>query len=292
MTGEVQARLLAAVYACLRPLARILLRSGISYKQFADVAKRAFVYESFAEKDAKGRPINASRVAVRTGLSRKEVRKLLDEAGATVSAIPELNHSGPPAKVLHAWHMDRRFVNENGVPRDLYFDRGHPCFCELVRAVAGDVPPGAVRAELKRAGAIEDLSDGCIRAVKRYFVPGDFDEKAITVISGILYPLTAGIDHNANPARKTEGFIQRFAYSDRMGPVDMQLFRKWARSESTKFIESMDDWLATNEKGVQDGGVRGGGAIAGVGVFYFEGPSADRVSDEHLLPGNDAPAHK
>ena len=51
----------------------------------------------------------------------------------------------------------------------------------------------------------------------------------------------------------------------------------------------MDDWLATNEKGVQDGGVRGGDSIAGVGVFYFEGPSADRVSDGTLVAGQRLP---
>jgi len=278
MNGEVQERILASVYACLRPLARILLRSGISYKQFADTAKRAFVHESFAEKDARGRPINASRVAVRTGLSRKEVRRLLDTGGLSDDAGigTSVNHSGPPAKVLHAWHMDRRFLKENSAPLDLAFDEADPSFCDVVRAVAGDVPPGAVRAELKRAGAIVDLDDGRIQVVKRYFVPGDFDEKAITVISGILFPLTAGIDHNANPSRNAEGFIQRFAYSDRIDRSAVPVFRSWARDEATRFIESVDDWLASNEKDGQDQGNAASRDIVGVGVFYYEGPPAEQ----------------
>ena len=284
MSSDVQGRLLAAVYTCLRPLARILLRSGISYKQFADVAKRAFVHESSSETDARGRPINTSRVAVRTGLSRKEVRKLLETAGelAAPNTGKFLNHSGPPAKVLHVWHMDRRFLNDQGSPLDLPFDDGSPCFCDLVRAVAGDVPPGAVRAELKRAGAIVDLDDGLIHPVKRYFVPGDFDEKAITVISGILFPLTAGIDHNANPRRKVDGFIQRFAYSDRIDGADVPVFRRWARIEATRFIESMDDWLATNEQADHTRGEAGAGKIVGVGVFYYEGPPAESASPAQL----------
>jgi hypothetical protein len=181
--------------------------------------------------------------------------------------------------------MDRRFLRPNGAPRDLSFDDDGPSFCDLVRAVAGDVPPGAVRAELKRAGAIEDLENGEIRVIKRYFVPGDFDEKAIAVISAILYPLTAGIDHNANPARKSEGFIQRFAYSDRLGRDGVPEFRKWARSESTKFIESMDDWLASNEQPVEDPGSATDDSIVGVGVFYFEGPPAEKIAGKPKLVG-------
>jgi hypothetical protein len=286
MTGDVQERLLAAVYTCLRPLARILLRSGVSYRQFADVAKRAFVFESFAEKDSRGRPINTSRVAVRTGLSRKEVRKLLETSLEIVgsSSGVTLNHSGPPAKVLHAWHMDRRFLSDNGTPLDLPFDNGAPCFCDLVRAVAGDVPPGAVRAELKRAGAIVDLEDGLVRVVKRYFVPGNFDEKAITVISGILFPLTAGIDHNANPVRNADGFIQRFAYSDRVDAANVPVFRKWARIEATQFIESIDDWLAKNEQRERPDVDRGDERIVGVGVFYYEGPPAESSAPDRLVP--------
>lgn len=280
MNGEVQVRLLASVYSCLRPLARILLRSGVSYRQFSEAAKRAFVHESFAEKDLRGRPINASRVAVRTGLSRKEVRRLL-ESGEWVpsdGAVACVDQSGPPSKVLHAWHTERRFLSTSGLPLNLPFDSGSPSFCDVVRAVAGDVPPGAVRAELKRAGAIADLEDGRIRVLKRYFVPGDFDEKAITVISGILFPLTAGVDHNSNPGRSGEGFIQRFAFSDRIDPASVPTFRKWSRAEATRFVESMDDWLASNESrasAYQDSGQRD---IVGVGVFYYEGPSADQPS--------------
>jgi len=285
MTGDVQERLLVAVYTCMRPLARILLRSGVSYRQFADVAKRAFVYESFAAKDSRGRPINTSRVAVRTGLSRKEVRKLLETSGELVgsSSGMTLNHSGPPAKVLHAWHMDRRFLSDAGTPLDLPFDSGAPCFCDLVRAVAGDVPPGAVRAELKRAGAIVETENGLVRVVKRYFVPGDFDEKAITVISGILFPLTAGIDHNADPGRKADGFIQRFAYSDRIDAKNVPVFRRWARVEATRFIELMDDWFATNEQPERPDADRGDGRIVGVGVFYYEGQPAESSAPDRLV---------
>lgn len=272
-----QLRMLNALYACLIPISRLLLRSGITYRQFADVAKRAFVHEALAETDARGRPANTSRVAVKTGLSRKEVRRVRDAIEATTkSAVSDsADHSGPPARVLHAWHVDPRFVDELGVPRVLAFEDGPASFTALVHAVAGDVPPGAVRAELRRAGAIVELDDGRIRVTKRHFVPGNVDERAITTISGMFFPLAAGLVHNTNPSRNTDGFIQRFAFSDKLPPALVPAFRHWARAESTRFIESMDDWLAAHEESGSSTTDPSGVAFrTGVGVFYYEGPPA------------------
>lgn len=277
MNSEIQIRLLNALYACLIPISRLLLRSGITYKQFADVAKRAFIREAFSETDARGRKANTSRVAVKTGLSRKEVRKFreLIETEASTGIFDSVDHSGPPARVLHAWHVDERFVGEHGVPRVLAFEGEPNSFTALVHAVAGDVPPGAVRAELRRAGAVVELEDGGMKVTKRYYVPGNVDERAITTISGMFFPLAAGLAHNTNPTRNSDGFIQRFAFSDKLAAPLVPAFRYWARAEATRFIESMDDWLAAHEERDAIFKRPEGPFRAGIGVFYYEGPPAE-----------------
>jgi len=288
MNDTIQLRMLNAVYACMLPLARLLLRSGITYKQFELVAKRAFVREAAADPESRGRPTNTSRVAVKTGISRKEVKKIRDALAAepVSGAGSSADQSGPPARVLHAWHVDRRFAGKDGKPRDLEFQDDVGGFCALVRAVAGDVPPGAVRTELKRAGAVVDLEDGKLRAVKRYYVPGNVDEKAITVMSGMVFPLTCGVVHNSDPARTAEGFIQRFAFSESLDSVAVPAFRKWSREQATRFIEQMDDWLAENEVADGQGSAERSVAnrTAGIGVFYYEGPSAEGAINEKLTP--------
>ena len=45
---------MTAMYACMRPLARVMLRSGIT-RILLEVAKSAFVHEAMLERDAKGR---------------------------------------------------------------------------------------------------------------------------------------------------------------------------------------------------------------------------------------------
>lgn len=276
MNSDVQSRLLGAIYACMRPLAKVLLRSGITYRGFAEVAKRAFVHEAMLERDSKGRTTNTSRIAVRTGLSRKDVRRVCEDGVIGPHAIStSVDSSGPPARVLYAWHSDPRFVEPTGEPKDLIFEGLSPSFTDIVRAVGGDVPPGAVRAELFRASAIVELENSLLRPVKRYFVPGDFDEKAITILSGILFPLIAGVDHNSNPSRQLDaGFIQRFSYG-KLSQEQQPEFRGWSREEATKFIESIDDWLVSH--GAEPTCTESNDIISGVGVFFYEGPPADRL---------------
>jgi hypothetical protein len=270
MNTELQTRLLRSVYACVRPLARLLLRSGVTCKTFGEIAKTAFVHEAMLESDSKARLTNTSRVAVRTGLSRKEVRRIL-EAGASQEV--RVDHFGPPARVLDVWHSDARFVDASGLPRDMPFEGETPSFSDVVRAAGGDVPPGAVRAELIRASAVVELDNGHLRPTKRYFVPGDFDEKAITILSGILFPMIAGVDHNSNPGRTTPGFIQRFAFMN-LPQHSRSEFRTWSRQEATSFIEAMNKKL-TSLVQLGDAADSADGVISGIGVFYYEGLQAE-----------------
>lgn len=277
MSDDVQRRLLQSVYACMRPLARLLIRSGITYKQFGEVAKKAFVHEALLETDDRGRRTNASRMAVRTGLSRKEIRRVIALKGPVydLKLADLVDHSGPLARILHAWHSFPDFCGEDGQPIDVPFDDEGPSFTKLVKLVAGDVPAGAVRAELKRAGAIQELNGGRLRVKKRHFVPEAFDEKAITVLSGMLFPLTAGIEYNSSTRRGPEGFIQRFAFSDHLDPSDVPVFRRWSREQARAFAEAMNDWLAENETREVARDSKGHHIRAGVGVFYYEGPTAE-----------------
>jgi hypothetical protein len=96
----------------------------------------------------------------------------------------------------------------------------------------------------------------------------------------MVFPMAAGVAHNSDPLRESEGFIQRFAFSDSLDDSMVPRFRQWSRIEATKFIEAMDDWLAQHEsEAPADGGEAR--TTAGIGVFYYEGPKAETVIQEH-----------
>lgn len=280
MKSEIQERVLVATIACLRPLARVLLRSGVNYRQFADIAKSAFIEEALAERDARGRQANVSRIAVRTGLSRKEISRIRDQRmlGESRTAAPEnvVRSSGHAARALQLWHSNSRFLLNDGSPRDLPFTGEGESFTSLVRLVGGDIPAGAVRAELTGAGAVVELPTGQLRPVKRYFVPGNVDEELVVGLTHIVHPVIEGLARNTGVTKK-DPFIQRLAYSDRLSPAALPLFRQIARVRCADFVQSIDDWLGSNE--IRMEGQTEATTRVGVGVFYYEGdPPPEQLS--------------
>ena len=174
MQEEQQKKVLRACQLVFRPLVKILLRYGIGFSEFAETVKTAYVDVASTEFGIRGRPTNISRIAVMTGLTRKEVRRLRTkiEGGEDSLKIK----ATPITEVLHQWHSDPEFLDEKGRPRELQFSDGAPTFSKLVKKHGGDIPPGAMRTELKRVGAVEEGQDGVLRATSRTVIPVDSDE--------------------------------------------------------------------------------------------------------------------
>lgn len=271
MNSNLQVRLLQCIAHCLRPLVRIMLRSGIGYPQFAELAKLAFVREALGEKDNRGRSTNLSRVAIRTGISRKEVSRLSarcemgDPAASLARAVDY--HSLHAARVLQLWHADQRFLDEHGAPLLLPFSDQGTSFSSIVKAAGGDVPAGAVRAELLAADAVLEAEGGALMPTKRHFVPADVGEELLVGFTHMVIPVLEGLARNTDD-RCVAPFIQRLVYSDRLSPAAVPLFRQVARDRVTGFVQSVDDWLSPNETDDADGDKP---YRFGIGVFYYEG---------------------
>ena len=93
MQNDIQRQILGAFLIALRPMARILLKFGIGFREFSEVMKTAFVDVATRDFGLRGRPTNISRVAVMTGLTRKEVRRLREklESGDNAVVVKSMN---------------------------------------------------------------------------------------------------------------------------------------------------------------------------------------------------------
>lgn len=291
MKNPIHLRLLGVLEPCLRLLARLMLRSGIGYTQFAEMAKHAFVEEALAERDIRGRATNVSRVAIRTGISRKEVARIrsaiLDRAQQQVAPTDDAPDSGHAARVLQLWHADPRFVDSAGRPSDLPLSGEGNTFSSLVRAAGGDVPPGAVRAELLDAEAVVEMNDGRIRPTKRHFVPADVGEDLLVGFAHFVEPVLTGLARNTD-RNCSQPFFQRLAYSERLTASSVPLFRTLSTELSSSFLQAVDDWLSVNESKLDlpSSSLHG----VGVGVFYYESPATvDADEEQEAHPGVDSP---
>lgn len=250
----------------LLPFARTLLRAGVSYREYEKLARAAFVLSAYKDFGLRGRETNTSRVAHMTGLSRKEVKRVRDECTVSIDPDSEWQGVDRPGDVLHGWYTDPEFLTAHGSPRRLVATGE---FTELVRRYGADIPPGAVRAELKRVGAILEHPDGTVEPLKRHYVPVEALDKLKTALDFTLFGLMNNIGHNANPRRKGAGHLQRFASSDFIPISQLERVRTELRQEGESFVRRMDEILAHYEEpGPKSEHVTR--KHLGIGVFYYE----------------------
>jgi Family of unknown function (DUF6502) len=271
MSNPIHSSILRALFVAVKPLARALLRAGIGYREFADVAKAAFIHEASKEFGLRGRPTNISRVAVMTGITRKEVKSLRDQniQNSFSGSISE----SPASIVLSRWFSDSRFCDSSGDPKILSYDDVDDSFTQLIRTYAGDIPPGAMRSELKRVGAIIELPDKKLRVVKRYFVPTGVDDRLMIGLVDVAGPSLETLAHNCDPNRKASPRIHRVASFDNVPRSLLPLIESEATLRLGELAESFDSYLLNvSEIPCQAEDVPKSGIQAGIGLFYFERP--------------------
>ena len=270
MQDAVQKEILKAFFLVLKPMARMLLRFGVSYKDFNEIVKTAFVDVASADYGIRGRPTNISRVAVMTGMTRKEVRRIRDSLTSGEEVV-QVRH-GPLMQLIHNWFVDERFLDHNGQPATLPFLGKGATFEGLVRATGGDIPPGAIRTELKRVGAVVENSDGSLTVVKRSFRPIDAHDNLVGTLVHCVYPLMANMADNTNP--DYDGFRHPVtaAYTLAVSESEVPRLRRISAKRITDFAESMDDVFASYEM-LRDDGTQSDDEETGcihVCAFYYE----------------------
>ena len=159
-TYDVKRDLLAAFRSLMTPLIRILLRSGITFQEFGGVLKDVYVTVCAQEMALPGRKLTLSRVAIATGLPRREVAKIVRNEGKTQWGV--WSNAGLAASVLEVWHTDSKFLAPYGYPRDLKIDGTDevPTFEDLARRFSTDVPHEILVGELVRVGAAPAVAVG------------------------------------------------------------------------------------------------------------------------------------
>jgi hypothetical protein len=265
MTETVRNGILKALFVALRPIAKCLLRAGVGYKEFSTLAKLAFVEVASEEFGLRGRPTNRSRVAAMTGLSRKEVRKLRESNPDFIAEISI--RESPLSLILHRWSSVSEYLDEVGAPRVLSYNNGENSFSALVASSVGDIPPGAMRTELKRVGAVTELADKSLRLEKRHFVPSGIDEKLKLGLEGSIHSLCDTVEHNCNPARKEAPRFQRLVSVDDFPADQLAYVQTIAGDRLQAFSEEFDDLLSTLEE--KSEGTRSGIQV-GIGLYYYE----------------------
>ncbi|MBR9813415.1 hypothetical protein GYB61_06100 [bacterium] len=257
-----------AIRQLLRPLVRILLRQGLSFNEFAELAKREFMEIAWDEFTPEGSRPSDSRVAIMTGLTRKEVKRLREMRNEADSDEHQAQYKNRASRVLSGWYRDPEFCGDDGAPRTLPMDGDDNSFAQLVKRYSGDMPPRAMLDELKRVGAVTALDDGQIQVNSRSYVPSADDPEVIRLFGDSVSDLINTWSHNLE-AQNGDKWLQRHVRSPRVSKRAIPLFKRLARDNGQQFLETLEDWLLSHEP-ARSSDARDDKTEVGVGIYFFD----------------------
>jgi hypothetical protein len=168
----------------LTELAVVLLQAGVTPKHFGELAKQAFVEAAGTLSQFRNGKINRSRVAVMTGLSRSEVKRLL--SGQISMKAPISAQQSRGERVISGWMSDHRFLDGRGRPLRLPIAGGRVSFTSLVKQFGGDVPHRAVLEELRRLRVVRQIGNRLELDARRQLPGGRASASLLSLIPVLI----------------------------------------------------------------------------------------------------------
>lgn len=258
LTEHVRRALVRIVY----PLVRILLRYGVAYDEFAALAKRAYVEVAQDEFSLTARPASKSRIALLTGINRREVARVLEQPPEFAGdGLEALNRS---ARIVANWIRDPQFQDVAGAPAELPATGDGASFEALVRKYGGDIPAMAVLRELKNAGAVSETSDGRWRLASAGYVPTGSEIDKLDLLGIDVGALMGTINHNL--LGETAPRFQRKVSFRRLSPAGIEALQAFAADKGQQLLLELDAELAPHDLPDDEAG---DGHFAGLGIYLF-----------------------
>jgi hypothetical protein len=264
MTETVQQALHSAVLRLLRPLVRVLLRHGMAYGTFAELARKAYVDEGFEHVAASGRRASISSVSALTGLTRKEARRL-QELDVHDGHDSERRYNRA-IRVVSGWLADSRFLAADGQPADLPLE-GEDSFATLVKDYSGDIPPVAMLAVLETSQTVTREGDR-VRLEERAYMPTHTPVERLHILGRDPGELIRTISHNL-AAEKPARVFQRKVSNPAVREDALQAFRELSNRKSQELLEEYHRWLSAQEVEAENPEA-GKPHYVAVGIYYYD----------------------
>jgi len=258
------ATLQKAVTRMLAPLVRVLLRHGISHAEFASWAKQTYVEEANTHFGIDGKRPTVSRLAIVTGINRKEVKRIID---LPPDAEPSVAKHNRAIRVVTGWLQDSEFNDASGEPLPLDYGDAESSFNILVKRYGGDVPARAVLDELSRVGTVV-RSENRITLAEKGYVPHESEEAMLDLFATSARDLLTTLDHNVSGEGKPR--LQMSVAYDDVGAEAVAAFRKLSSKKALSLLRDLDGELSQHDrtKNPQAGGT--GRFRTGLGVYLIE----------------------
>ncbi len=246
MGQEVKDHLRRALALMFKPLVRLLIAQGVTHADFSETAKEVYVEVALRHFEREGR-INKSRVAILTGLTRKEVKNVIDR---TLQSRKKEGTLSRPERVLTGWFSDPKYTGPYGIPLELPYDNKEegPSFLELVKQYSGDMAPRQMLNELLLSGSVVEVENR-YKAVRRDYKFSALSPEFINRLGDVGYRVFSTAAKNIDKEKVGTGYFDRMVFADEgCTDEDVQEFDKYIKVRGQELLEEIDIWFSSLPK--------------------------------------------
>lgn len=265
MSELLKLSLAKSILGILRPMVRLLIRFEFTHLELSELVRQTYVEVADTDLAIDGQLMTVSRVAVLTGLSRKEVvrlRLVLEDGAPSMKQAPNRAQ-----RVVQGWLVDKEFLDRKKNPKVLPIKGEKGSFVALVKRYSGDITYGAILDELNRTGVTSQSDTTHVALVNSAYIPHENDLEQVRILSLCVSDLfkTAVSNIDAEPGDKR---FQRQVTYNRLDKVSADEFRLYSEEKAAALIDDLNKFLAKKRRNSVK--TRGASMRIGMGVYSLE----------------------
>jgi hypothetical protein len=257
--------LLASYRRLLGPLIRILIRNGVSFDEFSEIAKRTYCEVASREFRVTKTTSSLTRVSALTGLDEAEVSTVRD---SEKHKTQEENTLDGIVRVLAAWHTDNNYTGPYGVPIELKFEgQNQTNFSHLAREHFPGAAPRTLLDELVRNKLVIETELGWYKVLARNYRPMGTAPDGLEHLARTFTDMVNTLDHNLLESDGRKKLFERQVYTeDGIKEEDLPRFQAFAKARASILLDEIDNWLTQLEKPEKK---KGQTVTTGLGIFNY-----------------------
>lgn len=245
MTIKTPISIINALENCLKPIARLCIHFGIDHRNLSEMLKAAFVSVAKEEFKVDGKSQTDSRIALLTGVHRKDVRRLLGRAPKKTTG----RQQGLIANLISQWLSAPELQDQHGEPKPIPRNP-HPdfkiSFFSLAESLTNDIHPRALMDECISRGIVNLTDDGMVHLVSESLMPeDDLDEKAHLFGQSIHDHISAA-EFNLNGGNPP--FLDKFVCDKGLTESDVKDIAAAARKAATNALKQVNNQVLEHKK--------------------------------------------
>lgn len=258
-----------AVRKLMRPLVRMAIKRGISVNDFYLWLKAIYVEEA-ENFTIEGKKQSTSRIALLTGLDRKEtarLRKLNQDMDALL--LQQTKRTNRAVRAINAWQKEAAYCDEDGQAKALPLHGDGISLESLIQEYCGDVSVVTVLGELEQSGVIDVQDDDTVTLKDTSYIPHEDNEELLFLMGQAAHDLLNTSAYNIEQQGKLSRLQLSVAYN-RVNPDVIAKLKVLIEADSLELLQKLDRWL--DREIDHQGDTDKEQYRAGVGIYYFEEP--------------------